>query len=134
MQCSRKINSRSMRLEPLEMRNLLSTLIALVDTGVELDGPYRQFYDLADAYNAQTNQFASVSGEAVVRDTHGHGRVLTNQTIMGILDAKNQAGAAGADVKSCRSATGILRRVPRAMPRFCAGFATPRTWGQPSST
>ena len=96
---SRKFRSRSMRLEPLEARSLLSTLIALVDTGVELNGPYRPYYDMADAYNAQTNQFASVSGEAVVQDTHGHGRVLTNQTMVGVLDAKNQAGAAGADVK-----------------------------------
>ena len=99
MQSSRKIIARPMRLEPLEPRNLLSALIALVDTGVELDGPYRQYYDMADAYNSQTNQFASVSGEAVVQDTHGHGRVLTNQTMSGVLDAKNQAGAAGADVK-----------------------------------
>ena len=91
--------ARSMRLEPLEERSLLSTLIALVDTGVELNGPYRPYYDLADAYNSQTNQFASVSGEAVVRDTHGHGRVLTNQTMQGVLDAKNQPGAAAADVK-----------------------------------
>ena len=96
---SRKSRSRSMRLEPLEERSLLSTLIALVDTGVELNGPYRPYYDMANAYNSQTNQFASVSGEAVVQDTHGHGRVLTNQTMVGVLDAKNQAGAAGADVK-----------------------------------
>ena len=37
------------------MRSLLSTLIALVDTGVELNGPYRPYYDMADAYNSQTN-------------------------------------------------------------------------------
>src|SRR4051812_37877552 len=96
---SRKSRSRPMRMEPMEVRSLLSALIALVDTGVELNGPYRQYYDMADAYNAQTNQFAAVSGEAVVQDTHGHGRVLTNQTMVGVLDAKNQAGAAGADVK-----------------------------------
>ena len=71
--------------------NLLSTLIALVDTGVELNGPHRQYYDMADAYNSQTNQFVAVSGEAVVQDTHGHGRVLTNQTMVGVLEAKNQA-------------------------------------------
>src|SRR5215211_6330711 len=95
----RTARNRWLTLEQLEARSLLSALIALVDTGVPLDGPYRQYYDMADAYNAQTNKYAAVDGNGVVQDTHGHGTALTNQTMRGVLDAKGQPGAGSADVK-----------------------------------
>ncbi|MDR3639098.1 MAG: S8 family serine peptidase [Isosphaeraceae bacterium] len=96
----RKTNRRRtlLTMQGLEERSLLTTLIALVDTGIDLtpsdtsyvnDSPY---YDLADAYNAY-------DGSTNVGDNNGHGTALTDATVAGIKAATSQAGAAGASVK-----------------------------------
>ncbi len=87
-------------LEVLESRPLLSTLIALVDYGVDLnhsnDGKY---YDLADAFNAYTGQLASQSGSDVVQYTMSHGPAVTDATVRGIADVSAQPGINDPDVK-----------------------------------
>jgi hypothetical protein len=87
----------------LEDRTLLATLIALVDSGVDLtsaaDAPY---YDFTVAYNAYSQETASHYGDQVVQDTslqHGHGSTVADSIVQGIQAAESQPGAAGANVK-----------------------------------
>jgi len=101
-------------IEELEARRLLTTLVALIDTGVELtptdphyikDSPY---YDLADGWDAYSQQPASAqNGYAALQDNgtdaHGqlnhHGSTVADYIVDGIVDAKSQLGAGGVDVK-----------------------------------
>ena len=86
-------------LERLESRTVLATLVALVDTGVDLNrAADRPYYDLADAYNAYSQQSAASSGPGIVADNNGHGSVLTDNVVRGILDAEGQPGASGVAV------------------------------------
>ena len=93
----------------LEARRLLTTLVAIVDTGVDLastaDAPY---YDLNDAYDAYRQRPASQYGNSVVQDNgnapsgttgHWHGSTVADEVVQAIVDTKAQAGAAAADVK-----------------------------------
>jgi hypothetical protein len=89
--------------EPLEARSLLSALIALVDSGVDLtsttDSPY---YDFAAAYDAYDKETAAQYGDQVVQDTslqHGHGSTVADFIISAIEQTESQPGAGGADVK-----------------------------------
>ena len=76
---------------------LLSTLIALVDSGVDLtdtaDSPYYNFTNAYDAYNQET---AAQYGDSVVQDTslqHGHGSTVADLIVAGIQAAESQPGA-----------------------------------------
>jgi hypothetical protein len=88
----------------LDQRILLSTLIAEIDTGVDLnsavDAPY---YDLPDAYNAYTRQGPNATYSNIADNSlgngHGHGSTVADSIVQGIQAAKSQPGAAGADVK-----------------------------------
>ncbi len=67
--------------ERLEQRSVPTTLIALIDSGVDLldqnAAPYLDFTHAYDAYNKQT---AAQYGNGVVQDTslqHGHGSTVT---------------------------------------------------------
>ncbi|MGA2700818.1 MAG: discoidin domain-containing protein [Isosphaeraceae bacterium] len=89
--------------DPLEVRALLSTLIALVDSGVDLtssaDSPYYNFTDAYDAYDQET---AAQYGDGVVQDTslqHGHGSTVADLIVQGIQATEAQPGAGGANVQ-----------------------------------
>src|SRR5271157_2713179 len=89
--------------DPLEVRALLSTLIALVDSGVDLtssaDSPYYNFSDAYDAYDQET---AAQYGDGVVQDTslqHGHGSTVADLIVQGIQATEAQPGAGGANVQ-----------------------------------
>jgi len=89
--------------DPLEERALLSTLIALIDSGVDLtsslDSPY---YDFTDAYDAYDQETAAQYGDGVVQDTslqHGHGSTVADLIVQGIQATEAQPGAGGADVQ-----------------------------------
>ena len=70
MQRKRSARPAVSRFDALEARSLLSTLVALIDSGVDLtsaaDSPYYDFTAAYDAYNQQT---AARSGNQVVQDT-----------------------------------------------------------------
>jgi len=87
----------------LETRAVPTTLIALVDTGVDLssaaDLPY---YDFTNAYDAYDKQPVTATTHGLVQDTslqHGHGSTVADYIIAGIAAAKVQPGAGAADVK-----------------------------------
>jgi hypothetical protein len=89
--------------DALEERTLLSTLIALIDSGVDLtstsDSPYYNFTAAYDAYDQQT---AAQYGNQVVQDTslpHGHGATVADLIVQGIEATEAQPGASGADVR-----------------------------------
>ena len=89
--------------DSLEARPLLSTLVALIDSGIDLtstaDTPYYDFTYGYDAYNKQT---VAQYGTQVVQDTslqHGHGASVADFIIKGIQDATSQPGAGSTDVK-----------------------------------
>ncbi|WP_422926440.1 malectin domain-containing carbohydrate-binding protein [Singulisphaera sp. PoT] len=90
--------------EPLETRRLLSTLIAEIDTGVDLnsaaDSPY---YDIASGYNAYTQQTAKADGSNIADNSlgsgHGHGSTVADSIVSGIVAAQQSAGSSKPDVK-----------------------------------
>jgi hypothetical protein len=98
------------RPEWLEQRTLPTTLIALVDTGVDLtsgdqayalDSPY---YDIADGYDAYSQQPAAPDGSNVADNSWpghsvGHGATVANAIVAGIQATTSQPGASGASVK-----------------------------------
>ena len=111
----RNLRRRSIadRLRPdvatLEARQLLTTLVAIVDTGVDLasstDVPY---YSLGNAYDAYRQRLASQYGSSVVQDNghtpdgttgHWHGSTIADEVVQAIIDTKAAAGASAADVK-----------------------------------
>ncbi|WP_165226560.1 discoidin domain-containing protein [Aquisphaera insulae] len=88
--------------DSLELRAVPTTLIALIDSGVDLssttDAPYYDFTNAYDAYNRQP----AASNHSLVQDTslqHGHGATVADSIVQGIIDLKAQPGMAGADVK-----------------------------------
>ncbi len=60
-----------LQIEVLENRTLPTTLIALIDTGVNPDSINSPYLDMADAYNA-------VDGSNNVTDTNGHGTTVAD--------------------------------------------------------
>ncbi len=95
--------TRPAAFERLEDRSLLTVLIALVDTGVDLtssaDGPY---YNFSAAYDAYSQQPAAQYGDGVVQDTslqHGHGSTVADLIVQGIQAAESQPGAGAAGVQ-----------------------------------
>ncbi len=101
-------NNISKIVETLEVRPLLSTLVALVDTGVDLssktDLPY---YDLAAGFNAYTQQTTAQAGDSIVQDNydppsgtagHWHGSTVADNIIAGIQATESQPGATSAGV------------------------------------
>src|SRR4051794_14732830 len=91
------------RLDSLEERTLLSTLVALIDSGIDLssaaDAPYYDFTSAYDAYNKET---VAQFGNQAVQDSslqHGHGSSVADFIVKGIQDASSQPGAGTADVK-----------------------------------
>ncbi len=97
---------RRLFLERLEQRSVPTTLVALVDSGVDetssgaSDAPY---YDLADGYDATNGQSVAQYGTAVVSDdsgiTHGHGSTVADYIVQGIIAATSQLGSSAPTVK-----------------------------------
>ena len=89
--------------DPLEERALLSSLIALIDSGVDLTSPVDSpYYNFTDAYDAYDQETAAQYGDGVVQDTslqHGHGSTVADLIVQGIQATKAQPGAGGADVQ-----------------------------------
>ncbi len=93
-------------LERLEQRSVPTTLVALIDTGVDetssgaSDSPY---YDFTYAYDAENKQTAAQYGNGVVSDnsglTHGHGSTVADFIVQGISNTSGQQGASAASVK-----------------------------------
>ena len=87
----------------LERRAVPTTLIALIDSGVDLssvaDSPY---YNFAAAYDAYDKLAVAPTAHGLVQDTslqHGHGSTVADHIIKGIEAAKAQAGAGAVDVQ-----------------------------------
>ena len=100
MRLKTKRRSATPCLEVIESRPLLSTLIALVDYGVDLNNSNdSRYYDLADAFNAYTGQLASQAGDGVVQYTLSHGAAVTDATVRGIADVSAQPGVNDPDIK-----------------------------------
>jgi hypothetical protein len=89
--------------DPLEERSLLSALVALVDSGVDLQSATdSRYYDFTAAYDAYDQETAAQFGDQVVADTslqHGHGSTVADLIVSAIEQTKSQPGAGGADVK-----------------------------------
>ena len=103
MRRKRRARSAVARIDSLEARSLLSTLVALIDSGVDLtsaaDSPY---YDFTAAYDAYDQKTAAQYGDEVVQDTslqHGHGATVADSIVAGIQAAAVQPGATTAAVK-----------------------------------
>jgi hypothetical protein len=103
MRRAKSVRTRPILFDRLEPRSLLSTLIALVDSGVDLqsstDSPY---YDFTAAYDAYNQQAAVASGNQVVQDTslaHGHGATVADFIVQAIQQTESHPGAGSADVK-----------------------------------
>jgi len=92
----------------LEARRLLTTLVAIVDTGVDLnsttDSP---FYALKLGYDAYGQRTVAQSGSSVVQDNghtpdgitgHWHGSTIADEVVQAINDTEAQPGAKGLDV------------------------------------
>lgn len=90
-------------LERLEARSVPTTLIALIDSGVDLTDPNDlPYYDFTNAYDAYNKRTAAQYGNGVVQDTsqqHGHGSTVADLIVRAIRDTKAQPGAGAADVK-----------------------------------
>lgn len=80
----------------LEPRTLLTTLIAIIDSGVDLnDAAVAPYLDLASGYDAYSKTSYASAGASAVVDTsaaHGHGSVVANMTVQGIVAAGAAAG------------------------------------------
>ena len=103
MRPSAKRRRISTRLEILENCALPSTLVALVDTGVDLNSAWcLPYYDLADGYDAHDEQTVAQYGPGVVQDTsaqHGHGSTVADSIVQGIKDTQAQPGAQKTNVE-----------------------------------
>ena len=90
-------------LAALEERALLTTLIAIVDSGIDLnDASVVPYLDLTNAYDAYNKQTYAEAGSRAILDTslaHGHGSVVAEMTVQGIRDAAKAAGDRPLDVK-----------------------------------
>ena len=76
------------QIEVLETRTLPTTLIALIDTGLNPSGinpAYRSYLDMSDAYNA-------VDGSNNVSDTNGHGTSVAGYIAQEIQIASSVMG------------------------------------------
>ena len=84
----RRKHRRSSRplVEALEAKTLLTTLIALIDTGVGSDSTNTGYVDWADAYN-------SVDGSNNVTDNYGHGTIVSDFIAKEIQSTCSLAGA-----------------------------------------
>jgi hypothetical protein len=80
----------------LEPRTLLTTLIAIVDSGIDLDDPaVAPYLDLASGYDAYNRTSYATAGRSAITDTsaaHGHGSVVAGMTVQGIVAAASAAG------------------------------------------
>jgi len=80
----------------LEARQLLTTLIAVIDSGIDLnDASVVPYLDLSSAYDAYNKKTYAEAGAAAVLDTslaHGHGSVVANMTVQGIVAAAGPSG------------------------------------------
>jgi hypothetical protein len=84
----------------LESRCTPTTLVAIIDTGIDLNSQANSpYYDFTYAYDAYNMQTAAQYGNGVVSATSAHGTVVTDLVVRGIQDAKAVPGAQGADVK-----------------------------------
>jgi len=93
----------------LEARRLLTTLVAIVDTGVDLSSPTdAPYYDLKLGYDAFAQRSVTQYGSSVVQDNghtpdgalgHWHGSTIADEVVQAITDTKAQPGAHSADVE-----------------------------------
>ncbi len=87
----------------LEERRVPTTLIALIDSGVDLtstaDAPY---YDFTSAYDSYDKVAINGSNHGFIQDTslqHGHGSTVADFIAAGIADAESQPGAPAGGVQ-----------------------------------
>ncbi len=103
MRCRKLAQVSDRSFDALEERALPSTLIALIDSGVDLTSPVdSSYYNFADAYDAYDQETAAQSGDRVVQDTslqHGHGSTVADLMVQGIQAAEAQPGAGNANVQ-----------------------------------
>ena len=103
MRQARRARARHRSFDLLEPRSLLTTLIALVHSGVDLaSATDSSYYDFTSAYDAYNQQTAAVYGDQVVQDTslaHGHGATVADFIVKAIQQTESQPGAGSADVK-----------------------------------
>lgn len=107
----------------LEARALLTTLIAIVDSGIDLnDASVAPYLDLTHAYDAYNKKTYAEIGPRAILDTsqqHGHGSVVAEMTVQGIEAAAKAAGDRPLDVKimPIRDTSSALNIDPNAMIR-----------------
>ena len=89
----------------LEDRTLPSTLVALVDTGVNLQSSTDQpYYDIVDGYDAETAQPATADGSNISENFlmgaggAAHGSIVADEIVQGIKDTVNQPSAGNPSV------------------------------------
>ena len=98
----RKNLSLNLKIEILEERRMLSTIIALIDSGVDLnsqsDSPFYDFTSAYDSFNKSTvsSNHLNVQDQSLA---HGHGSTVADLIVQGILDSRSQTGAGSVDVK-----------------------------------
>ncbi len=87
----------------LEDRAVPTTLVALIDSGVDLtsttDSPY---YNFTNAYDAYDKVAITSSNHNLVQDTslqHGHGSTVADFVIAGLQQAKAAQGANALDIE-----------------------------------
>ncbi|WP_165253064.1 discoidin domain-containing protein [Paludisphaera soli] len=92
----RGATARLLDLLALEIRTLPTTLIAVIDSGVDLnDAAVVPYLDLTSAYDAYNKQTYADVGASAILDTslaHGHGSVVANMTVQGIVAAATASG------------------------------------------
>ncbi len=107
----RPVNTR-LRLDAtvltLEARRLLTTLVAIVDTGVDLNSTTDlPFYALKLGYDAYGQRTVAQSGSSVVQDNghtpdgitgHWHGSTIADEVVQAINDTEAQPGVKRPDV------------------------------------
>lgn len=107
----------------LEARTLLTTLIAIVDSGIDFnDASVAPYLDLTHAYDAYNKKTYAEIGPRAILDTsqqHGHGSVVAGMTVQGIQAAAKAAGDRPLDVKimPIRDTSSALNIDPNAMIR-----------------
>lgn len=107
----------------LEERTLLTTLIAIIDSGIDFnDASVAPYLDLAHAYDAYNKETYAEAGPRAIHDTshqHGHGSVVAEMTVKGIQDAAKAAGDRPLDVRimPIRDTSTALNIDPNAMIR-----------------
>jgi len=103
MRTRRRTRSSSVSVDVMELRTLPATLIALIDTGIDLSialGDPR--FDFTWGYDAFGRRTVAEYGPEVVQDTslqHGHGASVADFIVRGVSDAWTSRNAPAPDVR-----------------------------------